>query len=277
MQLGINVVGYNQNFGGVKMTSKNRKDATKLLNMYYDTPTLKIRDELFEILDPYMQRHAKEIASDTYYYDDVLQNMRLNFFSLLEDFAYAKQCSNNKISSKAATSIADFKTKLVHTMDHLKDAKIPQKDESLVSWNRMSHKQQEALIPADRLEKQDVLESYDMFVNDTDTLTRAHKYVIEARTKEDRSFDEIAAPFLLTGTRVRQIFDKAIGIIRKKHKIEPNNIDFQMEKLNEKIRRDRFMDWNTKVQWFKKIENKSISLKEKLDLIREYDMIVSRR
>ena len=82
---------------------------------------------------------------------------------------------------------------------------------------------------------------------------------------------------MLTGTRVRQIFDKAIGIIRKKHKIEPNNIDFQMEKLNEKIRRDRFMDWNTKVQWFKKIENKSISLKEKLDLIREYDMIVSRR
>ena len=69
-------------FYGVKMKVADRKNATQLIQEYLKTPSLKVRDEIFEIFDPYMQRHARSIAADEYYYDDVLQNMRLNLFSL---------------------------------------------------------------------------------------------------------------------------------------------------------------------------------------------------
>lgn len=256
MQLGINTATPTQSFTGIKMTSKNRKDLSVLLNSYFIKPSLEVRDEIFTILDPYMQRQAKKISSDQYYYDDILQNMRLNLFDLLDSWrkrlkidevgkALNEAVENHRptLSKRFAKQYEDvlmnipnarrFKFCLFHNINHTQDARIPQTDETLVPWHLLNTASKERLIPSEEFAKQEHAESLDFFLEETN-LTKYEKGILELIGKQGYNIEDISEEFNLTPQRVGQIKDKAIKHIRRKHHIEPpkkqvkqKNIDIQ--------------------------------------------------
>lgn len=234
--------GTNFNFTGIKMTSKNRADATALLNQYLQTPTLELRDSIFKILDPYIQRFAKKVAGNEYYADDVLQNMRMNLLDLL-DWEQAKQRKLDQYLSMITEAEAqhkwrlkkqllaeynslpqpvktarDLKKNLFHNMEHTQDARIPQTDEKIVWWRSLPHNVQEKLIPADRLTRQDAIETADFFIKES-KMTPYERNVLCLFGKDDMDLDEIADMYNLTPKRVRQIKNKAVKIIQRKFNI----------------------------------------------------------
>ena len=225
MNLTITPVGYNnmQTFTGIRMTNAAKTDAARLLQEYIDKPSLQLRDKIFEIMDPYLQRQAKKIAEKGYYFDDVLQNMRINLFELL-DIEHVKATGTNNIPEKLddiilQRNLKKLKTKLFHYIDHTQDAKIPQRDNGFISLTNMNPVKQDRLLHTDIFEKQSIIDNLDDIFRKVPLHSREQD-ILRGRFEYDMEYDEIGNIVGLSKQRVLQLKGKIIKYIREKFNIK---------------------------------------------------------
>ena len=119
-------------------------------------------------------------------------------------------------------TVRRLKANLFHKPDSTQNALKPQKDEKLVPWHTLSKENQEKFLPADRLERQHITETADMYIYDT-PLNNSERGVLKLIYKNDMDTNEIGNMYNLTASRINGIKNSAIKHIRQRNGIEPKN------------------------------------------------------
>ena len=166
------------------------------------------------------------------------------------------------VVSSIVKTAKQLKLQLVHKMSHT-DAKIPQKDETLVAWHSLSAKEQEQLIPAERYTQKEINDTVEMFLKDT-KLSKIERYIMESMLS-GFSFQDIAQQCNLSGEAIRCTYKKAIAKIQKTHNIEPKD---EANRLNGHRRKEiAGLDSETKVNHPKSHSKKRSAESESASLV----------